>query len=229
MTVISTGVYPIDKLLNGGIEKDIITSFYGPAASGKTNIAIISSYNISRTGKKVIYIDTEGGFSFERLKQISKEDFDNVMKNILIYKPVSFLEQRKSIFLAYDYIKNNSNSIGLLVIDSISMLYRLEKGDEDVNEVNTELARQLQVFSEINRKYNIPVIVTNQVYSLLDQRDKIGIVGGDLIKYWSKCLIELKVYENGVREAILKRHRYLPEGLSIKFKIINDGIIEYKE
>ncbi|WP_256443537.1 hypothetical protein [Candidatus Nanopusillus massiliensis] len=75
MSKISTGVYPIDKLLDGGIETDIITSFYGPSASGKTNIAIRNSYNVSRLGKKVIYIDTEGGFSLERLKQIAKEDF----------------------------------------------------------------------------------------------------------------------------------------------------------
>jgi len=54
MSKISTGIYPIDKLLDGGIETDIITSFYGPSASGKTNIAIISSYNVSRLGKKVI-------------------------------------------------------------------------------------------------------------------------------------------------------------------------------
>ncbi|BFI73097.1 DNA repair and recombination protein RadB [Nanoarchaeota archaeon] len=229
MGKVSTGIYPIDKLLDGGLENDIITTFYGPSASGKTNIAIISSYNIARLNKKVIYIDTEGGFSFDRLKQIAKEEFENVLKNILMYKPVNFSEQRKSVYLTYDYIKNNYKDVGLIVVDSISMLYRLERGDEDVNEVNIELARQLQIFSEITRKYNIPVLVTNQVYSLFDEKDKIGIVGGDLIRYWSKCLIELRILDNGIREAILRKHRYLPEGLSVKFKIINDGIIEYKE
>jgi DNA repair protein RadB len=229
MGKVSTGIYPIDKLLDGGLETDIITSFYGPSASGKTNIALISSYNVARLNKKVIFIDTEGGFSFERLKQISKEEFDNVLKNILLYKPMNFLEQKKAILLTYEKVKENFNDIGLIVVDSISMLYRLEKGDENVNEVNIELAKQLQILSEIARKYNIPVLVTNQVYSLLEERDKIGIVGGDLIKYWSKCLVELKVYDNGVREAILRKHRYLPEGISVKFKIVNDGIIEYKE
>ena len=229
MGKVSTGIYPIDKLLDGGLESDIITTFYGPSASGKTNIAIISSYNVARLNKKVIYIDTEGGFSFERLKQIAKEEFENVLKNILMYKPVNFLEQKKSVYLTYDYVKNNYKDVGLIVIDSISMLYRLERGDENVNEVNMELAKQLQIFSEITRKYNIPVLVTNQVYSLFDEKDKIGIVGGDLIRYWSKCLVELRILDNGVREAILRKHRYLPEGLSVKFKIINDGIIEYKE
>jgi len=229
MSKISTGIYPIDKLLDGGIETDIITSFYGPSASGKTNIAIISSYNVSKLGKKVIYIDTEGGFSPERLKQIAKEDFENIMKNILLYKPVNFSEQKKAIYLTYDYIKKNSSDVGLIVVDSISMLYRLERGDSNVNEVNIELARQLQIFSEISRKYNIAVLVINQVYSLFDNKDTIGVVGGDLIKYWSKCLIELRILDNGIREAILRKHRYLPEGISIKFKIVNDGIIEYKE
>jgi hypothetical protein len=42
-------------------------------------------------------------------------------------------------------------------------------------------------------------------------------------------LVELRILDNGIREAILRKHRYLPEGISIKFKIVNDGIIEYKE
>ncbi|WP_256443536.1 hypothetical protein [Candidatus Nanopusillus massiliensis] len=37
------------------------------------------------------------------------------MKNILLYKPVNFSEQKKAIYLTYDYIKNNSNDVGLLV------------------------------------------------------------------------------------------------------------------
>ena len=31
---------PIDSLIGGGIEKGVITQFYGPPGSGKTNIAL---------------------------------------------------------------------------------------------------------------------------------------------------------------------------------------------
>lgn len=223
MGKIPTGAYPIDLLLDGGIETDIITSFYGSSASGKTNIALMASVNIAKSGKKVIFIDTEGGFSFERIKQLSGNLYEDVLKNIILFKPVNFQEQKKDVVLSYEYAKKDSD-VGLIVIDSISMLYRLERGDSDSKDVNIELAKQLQLLSEIARRYNIPVIVTNQVYSLFEEKNKIEIVGGDLIKYWSKCLIELRVLGNGVREAILKKHRYLPEGRSVKFIITNNGL-----
>ena len=224
MSKVSTGSKPIDFLLDGGLEKDIITTFYGPAGSGKTNIALSASYSVARSGKKVVFIDTEGGYSIERLKQLSGKSFDEVSQRIILFKPTTFQEQKKYILLTHDYVKNRKEDIGLIVVDSISMLYRLELGDEEAREVNRELARQLQLLADISRKMEIPVLVTNQVYSSFETGE-IEIVGGDLIKYWSKCLVELKILEEGVREAILKKHRYLPEGRKVTFRITSGGLI----
>ncbi|MEM0379443.1 MAG: DNA repair and recombination protein RadB [Nanopusillaceae archaeon] len=229
MSKVSTGIIPIDKLLDGGLDDDIITAIYGPSSSGKTNIALITAINSVLIGKKVVFIDTEGGVSFERIRQIAKDNFEFVLRNIIFFKPINFQEQKRDIFQVYKYVRDRSFEVGLIVIDSISMLYRLERGDQEVKEVNIELARQLQILSEIARKYNVPILVTNQVYSPFNDREKVEIVGGDLIKYWSKCLIELKILQNGVRMAILKKHRYLPENRYIKFKIVEHGIIEQNE
>lgn len=226
MVKIPTGAKPIDMLLDGGIETDIITTFYGPAGSGKTNIAIVTSVNVASAGKKVVYIDTEGGFSFERVKQIAKGNFENILKNTILFKPTTFQEQKKYVFKTYNMVSSDDSNIGLVVVDSISMLYRLELGDYEAREVNRELARQLQLLSNISRKHNIPVLVTNQVYSSFEDKDKIEVVGGDLTKYWSKTLVELRIINTGIRVAILKKHRHLPEGRQTYFKIANDGIIE---
>ncbi|MEM4959428.1 MAG: DNA repair and recombination protein RadB, partial [Nanopusillaceae archaeon] len=227
MGKVSTGILPIDKLLDGGLDDDVITAIYGPSASGKTNIALITTINSVLSGKKAIFIDTEGGVSFERIRQISKDNFEFILKNIIFFRPINFQEQKRDIFQLYKYVKERSVEVGLIVIDSISMLYRLERGDQEVREVNIELAKQLQILSEISRRYNIPVLVTNQVYSPFNDKDRVEIVGGDLIKYWSKCLIELKILQNGARMAILRKHRYLPENKYVKFKIVEEGIIEY--
>ncbi|MEM1895701.1 MAG: DNA repair and recombination protein RadB [Nanopusillaceae archaeon] len=229
MGKVSTGILPIDKLLDGGLDDDVITAIYGPSASGKTNIALITTINSVLSGKKAIFIDTEGGVSFERIRQISKDNFEFILKNIIFFRPINFQEQKRDIFQLYKYVKERSVEVGLIVIDSISMLYRLERGDQEVREVNIELAKQLQILSEISRRYNIPVLVTNQVYSPFNDKDRVEIVGGDLIKYWSKCLIELKILQNGARMAILRKHRYLPENKYVKFKIVEEGIIEYIE
>ena len=49
--------------------------------------------------------------------------------------------------------------------------------------------------------------MTNQVYNW-DKESKM--VGGDILKYWSKCLIEM-INENGKKTAYLRKHRSLPE------------------
>ena len=73
--------------------------------------------------------------------------------------------------------------------------------------------------AEIARKREIPVIVTNQVYSYENEK---RMVGGDILKYWSKCWIEL-THQEGKRTALLKKHRSLPEK-SMSFQIVNEGI-----
>src|SRR3989339_1589394 len=63
---LKSSTFIIDQLL-GGYEKDIITTIYGPAGSGKTTLCLLCAMNTAREGKKVIYIDTENNFSVERL------------------------------------------------------------------------------------------------------------------------------------------------------------------
>ena len=58
----------IDTLLNGGFEKGTVTQIFGPPSSGKSNIALNLAVNTARNDKKVIYMDTEGGISIDRIK-----------------------------------------------------------------------------------------------------------------------------------------------------------------
>lgn len=106
------------------------------------------------------------------------------------------------------------------------MLYRLEIGvTKDVFKVNRELGVQLVNLIQIARKFKIPVIITNQVYADFEDKSKINMVGGDILRYASKCLIELQRTDS-VKRAILRKHRSLPEGKEIKFKITDTGIYE---
>jgi DNA repair protein RadB len=223
---VSSGNEAIDKLLEGGIEVDTITTVYGPSGSGKTNIALIMAVNVVNSGKKAIFIDTEGGFSVERLKQVCK-DHKEVMDNVLFFKPTSFKEQNKAI----DKLKTIVNDkIGVIVVDSIAHLYRLELSDaEEIYEVNRSMGRAIGQLTEIARTKNIPILITNQVYSNFDDRDKINMVGGDLLRYGSKCLIELQKTPDGNRIAILKKHRSIAEEKDVTFRIVSDGIKITKE
>ena len=226
-TKIPSGSKILDKLLNGGYEKDIITTIYGPAGSGKTVLCMLCAINMARTKKKIIYIDTENSFSIERLKQIAKYDYNKILSYLIFLKPTSFEEQKK----AFDKLRNIAdNKIGLIIVDTIAMLYRLELGkNEEVYEVNRELGRQISYLNEIARKKNIPILITNQVYADFEDKNKVKIVGGDILKYSSKCLIELQITPAGNRKLIVRKHRSLESERDITFKIVEGGIIGTKE
>ena len=231
---IMTGSYDLNKWLEGGYEKDIITTLYGPAASGKSNFVLLAACHQAKKDKKIIFIDTEGSFSIDRIKQISGGLPEFVLKNIVILKPTNFQEQKNAFFKLVKEIK--SNNLGLIIVDSMTMLYRLElaearkKGIEEVRRINFDLVKQMKALYEIARKKEIPVLITSQVYSeFLSEEDWISgkeagtkIVGGDLLKYWSKCIIELK-NRHGKKQAIIRKHRSLPEK-ELNFEICNEGI-----
>jgi len=223
---ITSGSKVIDKLLNDGYEKDIINCVYGPAGSGKTLFCLLCCISVAKSGKKIIYFDTEGGFSIERLHQLT-EDYKEVLSKIVFFRPISFEEQKK----AFEKLKQVINDkTGLIVVDTVSMLYRLELGQtDDIYEVNRELGQQISFLGEIARKKGILVLITNQVYSDFENKGNIKMVGGDILKYGAKCLIELKKLHSSKRAALLKKHRSIAEDKTVFFKIVNEGMASVEE
>jgi DNA repair protein RadB len=222
---ITTGLEILDILLEGGIEKDAITTVFGPAGSGKTNIAMLTALGIARRGKKAIYIDTEGGFSMTRLKQVCP-DYKKLIEHILFLNPTSFDEQKKSFEKLKNLISSKSGSkIGIIIVDTLGMLYRLERstGDEQSHGYHRELGMQVSLLNEICRKYGIPVLVMNQVYADFENSG-VRMVGGDIINYGSKCLIELQSLSGGRRRAVIRKHRSIASGKDCYFAIVQEGI-----
>jgi len=220
---VSSGIPVINVLLDGGFEKEVITTIYGPAGSGKTNICLFCTIEVIKNGKKVIFIDTEGGFSVKRLEQISK-NYKDILKNMIFLRPTKFSEQKKG----FSKLKSlaETKKVGLIIVDSIAMLYRLELGTtKEVYEINRELGKQIASLLEIARKMKIPILVTNQVYANFDERNKVNMVGGDILKYGSKCLIELQLTPDNKRRAILQKHRSLPEKKEVTFEITQTALL----
>lgn len=208
---------PLDKLLDGGLETDTITNIYGPPGSGKTNIALSATLACVKD-RKAVYIDTEGSFSLDRFEQMGGTEKD--MKNIIMVPVHEWREQHKKI-LELERLVEKEKGIGLIVVDSLVALYRLEMDKNNFSEVNKQLATQYSVFSKIVRTKNIPVLVTNQVYS---KGDEIELTSRQIARYWSKTLVELRRTEReNHRTATLRKHRSLPEGRSIEFEITKDG------
>jgi len=204
----------LGRVLGAGLLPHTITCIYGPPGSGKTNIALMAAASVA-VKEKVIYLDAEGGFSIERLKQICGKKLDQILANIIILEPHDFDEQRVAI-MKLDELVNRSKA-GLVIVDSIGVLYRLEeKKDYKV------FGRVISQLMKVARKNNIPVLMTNQVYMNIDTGRNVP-VGGTIIKYWSKILLELEK-QGDCRTAIIRKHKFLQEGMRVDFEIINEGV-----
>lgn len=213
------GCEALDELLGGGVEHGIITNVYGGAGSGKTNFCIQAAVTCVRNGGKVVFIDTEGGFSAERFLQMHPDE--TALDQLIMYEPTTFEEQQQ----VFDELPETvaEENPDLVLVDSLVSLYRLNLNGDTAQDINTELSRQFSTLSKLAREHSFPVIVTNQVYSQFDSEENV-LVGRDIPAYWSKTLLELEKVRNGKRKANIRKHRSRPEGLVTEFFIAQEGL-----
>jgi DNA repair protein RadB len=212
---------PLNSLM-GGLEKKAITNFYGAPGTGKTNFCLLAALDCIKKGGKVVFIDTESSFSVERLRQMTG-NADYAVSRIHLIEPKTFQEQSRAVR------ELESLDADLIIVDSMVALYRLEYGEEKKDksermEPVRELSKQLAILSNIARKKDIPVVITSHMFRGWDSGEP-DVVGGDLMKYWSKTLVFIeKTSRMSERKATIMKHRFAPEGGNVKFQIANEGI-----
>ena len=215
----NSGNATLDQLLGGGLEVRTITQFYGEPASGKSTLCMIAAVSCLRAGHPVVFIDSEG-FSIERFRQIAGTDTEKIAERLFLFEPIDFEHQGAMIAEAEKVLKTQKP--GLLIMDSATALYRtdLEKGRDSIQMLTKQMI-QLLGFS---KRYEMPVIITNQVYMDTLKNTYFGL-GGTALEHLSKVIIRLeKIDSHGFRRARLVKHRSQPEGAYFDFEIVEDGI-----
>lgn len=204
--MIETDSKLLEDILKG--ERKEICCVYGPPASGKTTVVKEAAVFQSKKNKKVFFIDSERSFSVERIIQIAQND-KNVLNNIFVLKPKDLKEQGK-------FLKRllKLKDVNLVIIDTIGVYYRLEL-KKDVDKANKEIHKQFNLLSELCSK-GTSILITNQIYQNI-KTNNINIVGGNMFKNWSKCLIKL---EKDPRKMLFEK----PENKEVLFNINNDGL-----
>jgi DNA repair protein RadB len=226
-----TGCALFDEMTDGIPEK-MVSQVYGEYATGKTTLCLQMCVRASRAKKKSFFIDTEGGFSPERLAQMGGEA---ALKDVMVFEVRDFSEQTERVIGLEGMM---SGKVGFVCVDSVVSLYRLEASDYDARlDLSREMGRQLLVLSRIARTNNIPVLVTNQVYEKMPSdsnqkyiskgisREGVMPLGGDVLKYWCKMIVKLEKVERAVRRATLVRHSYKEEEVSCLVSITHEGIL----
>ncbi|HUS56519.1 MAG TPA: DNA repair and recombination protein RadB [Thermoplasmata archaeon] len=221
MSRIPIGSVALDDLLGGGLEKGAITLLFGEAGTGKTNICLQVARNVALAGRKAIYIDTEG-VSLERLRQISGERYEEVMKNVLFFEPHSFEEQEQLVERAVRLAMSNAD-IGVIILDSATIHYRLTRNDDEKG-VRKNLSTQLSRLLSSARSKLLPVLLTSQVYTDID-KGTFEPLGGHVLLHNAKAIIRLDKVGASSRRAVVMKHRHLEEGRRADFKLTHSGVV----
>ncbi|TFH17102.1 DNA repair and recombination protein RadA [Candidatus Bathyarchaeota archaeon] len=230
---LSTGCSSLDTLLNGGIESQSLTEFYGEFGSGKSQLChqlcVTVQLGEAQGGLNgsVLYIDTEATFRPERVQQIAPRfgiKPSEVLKGIVYAEAYTSNHQTVLLDNADEVIKENN--IKLIIIDSVMSHFRSEYiGREMLANRQQQLNKHLHKLMRLSRAFNTVAVITNQVMASPDAffSKAVTPVGGHILGHMSHNRIFLRKGRNNMRIAKLTASPSLPEG-EVPMRITERGI-----
>ena len=225
---ITTGSGNVDTLLNGGVETAAITELFGAYGSGKTQIAHALAVNVQLPREKggasgkAVYIDTEGTFRPERIKQFatgSGIDSQKALKNIFVARAFNSDHQMLLVEKVPEIIKQGNN-IKLIVVDSLTSHFRAEfTGRGRLADRQQKLNRHIHNLLRLSEQYNLAILVTNQVMAnpAMMFGDPTTAIGGHIVGHASTFRIYLRRGRKDSRVAKLIDSPNLPDSETIFF------------
>ena len=236
---LGTGSKALDKLVDGGLESQTITEFYGEYGSGKSQICHQLCVNVQLPPERggldgaALYVDTENTFRLERIVQMSKFlglDPEKVAKKIIYAEAYTSDHQMFLLENADEIIK--ANNVKVIIVDSLTAHFRSEYlGREMLASRQQKLNKHMHKLIGLARAFNAVAVVTNQVMAKPDQffGDAIHPIGGNIVGHTSHTRIYLRRAPHGpTRIARLVSSPYLPEGEEI-LKVTENGIEDISE
>ena len=190
MESFSTGSLSLDIALGiGGIPKGRICEIYGPESSGKTTLALSTTAEVQRAGGTVVYIDAEHALDVNYAKRLGVDT-----SKLLVSQP-DCGEQALEIAEALV----SSNSVDLVVIDSVAALVPRAEIDGEMGDMQPGLqarlmSKALRKLTAITAKSNTTIIFINQI------RMKIGVMfgspetttGGNALKFYASVRLDVR-------------------------------------
>ena len=236
---LSSGSKALDRILDGGLETQTITEFYGEYGSGKSQICHQLCVNVQLPpergglGGAALYVDTENTFRTERITQMACHlglDIGQVAKNIIYAEAYTSDHQMFLLDNADEIIKQNN--VKLIIVDSLTAHFRSEYiGREMLAPRQQKLNKHMHKLIGLARAFNAVAVVTNQVMAKPDVffGDAVHPIGGHIVGHTSHTRVYLRRTAHGpVRIARLVSSPYLPEGEEI-LKVTENGIEDVSE
>jgi len=226
---ITTGSKEFDDLLGGkGVETKAITEAFGAYGSGKTQLGLSLAVNAQLPFEKggaegkAVYIDTEGTFRPERIRQIAEAkgaNPENVLKNILVARAFNSDHQMLLVDKVGELIKNGE-PVRVVIVDSLTAHFRAEfSGRGQLADRQQKLNKYLHNLMKMSEQFNLAVYVTNQVMSnpAMMFGDPTTAIGGNIVGHASTYRLYIRRGKKGSRVAKLIDSPNLPDNECVFF------------
>ena len=191
-----------------------IISVWGDFGVGKTTFALQTSLNILKEFKKIIYIYTKPMFPAEKISKLAADSLE-MLNDITFIRPENFEDLHNVVFnlefLILRTLNKIKNPYKLIIIDSLTDLYRLElnrtKKEKNYN-LNYNLNQILASLSFINNVYDIEILIVNEKTQIKEENQIKEIQsGGKVMEYWVSFDIKIERTEKlRERKFILTNH-----------------------
>jgi DNA repair protein RadA len=237
---ITTGSKNLNGLLGGrGVETGAMTEAYGAFGSGKTQLGLTLAVNAQLPKEqggangKSVYIDTEGTFRPDRIRQIAEgigANPDKVLKNILVARAFNSDHQILLIDKINEMIKDGE-PIKMVIIDSLTAHFRAEfAGRGQLADRQQKLNKYLHNLIKMSEQHNLAVYVTNQVMAnpAMMFGDPTTAIGGNIVGHASTYRMYLRRGKQGSRVAKLIDSPNLPENECV-FYVTVKGVRDEEE
>ena len=167
--ILPTGSLALNVALGiGGYPKGRIIEIYGPAASGKTTLAMHAMAESQGKGERVLLIDSEHAFDKRYAKALGID-----IEELLICQPD---HGEQALDVAEHMIR--SGAVGLVVIDSVSALIPVAESQGNIGV--QQVGGQARLMSQAMRKLTSLVYKSGAIALFINQvRYKIGVFYGD--------------------------------------------------
>ncbi|MFX1442801.1 MAG: hypothetical protein ACFFHV_05250 [Promethearchaeota archaeon] len=176
-----------------------ILSVFGDFGVGKTTLALQIAMKTAKEGP-IVFIYSKPNFPYEKVSKILNEKSSHILNNIIFICALNFADLCTLVFnlelLTLTFLKEIKTPIRLIVIDSITDLYRLEL-NRDKKEKNFSLNYQLNqilaILYNINDTYRTEILIVNEI-SRKNYGDTTKEVqsGGNVVDYWIKSSIQIR-------------------------------------
>ncbi|MBY9020009.1 MAG: hypothetical protein KGD67_03045 [Candidatus Lokiarchaeota archaeon] len=180
--------------------KEGITSLWGDFGVGKTTLALQFAWKNAINSKSVLYIHSKPNFPFDKLSTIFETDLEELLENVQFIKSNNFLELFRLVFnlefLILNRLKSGNGILRMIIIDSLTDLYRLElhSNKKEKNLIlNYKLNQILANLAFLNKQYNIGILITNELSKNTVEGEIYDVEsGGNVMEYWVKNSIKIE-------------------------------------